>query len=512
MITYTNEIYLVFFLPLTLLAYEICPKRHRGKVLIAASYVFFYLISKWLFLYLFGVSVFIYLAARLLERARRSGKRYGKIILIFSVLLPVGLLLALKYTNFIGENVTRLGNLLSGGTAVFQPWSILLPIGISFYTLEAVGYLLDVWWGRIPAEKSLEKVLLFLSFFPKLMEGPILRWQDTEATLFSNESLKLENLETGAIRIFWGLLKKIMIADRLAIVVNNLFANYASHQGLVTVLAAVLYTTQLYMEFSGVMDICIGSAKLFGIVLPENFRQPFFAKNVSEFWQRWHISLGAWFKNYIFYPMSTSSLVKKWTKTGRKKFGKGLTRAVTSALCLFPVWMANGIWHGAKWSYIFYGLYYFCIILFETVTEPYWKKGMEKLHINMAAPWYRAGQLVKLLCIVFTGEMFFRAENLHVGVHMFRSIFTGSGMAELKGHLLLNVGIDIDDWNVIIAGLIVVVLYDILKELNVFSLEKLRAMKLPVRWSAYYALIFSVIIFGAYGEGYQAIDLIYAGF
>ena len=210
--------------------------------------------------------------------------------------------------------------------------------------------------------------------------------------------------------------------------------------------------------------------------------------------------------------MSTSSLVKKWTKTGRKKFGKGLTRAVTAALCLFPVWMANGIWHGAKWSYIFYGLYYFCIILFETVTEPYWKKGMEKLHINMAAPWYRAGQRVKLLCIVFTGEMFFRAENLHVGVHMFRSIFTGSGMAELKGHLLLNVGIDIDDWNVIIAGLIVVVLYDILKELNVFSLEKLRAMKLPVRWSAYYALIFSVIIFGAYGEGYQAIDLIYAGF
>ena len=511
MITYTNEVYLVWFLPLCLLAYQLCPRRHRGKVLIGASYVFFFIISKWLLLYLAGLSILTHYLAIGIEMSRQKGRK-GKVFWWIALLVPLGILFVWKYGNFVVQNLTKLVNQAGDRSVVISYPAVALPIGISFYTLEAVGYVCDVWWGRIKASRKLENTILFLCFFPKLMEGPICRWQDVEATMFSHENLKLDNLETGAIRIFWGLLKKIVVADRLAIVVDALYKNYASYEGLVIVLAAILYTAQLYMEFSGVMDIVIGSARLFGIRLPENFRQPFFAKNASEFWKRWHISLGVWFKNYIFYPMSTSGLVKKWNKFGRKKLGKGFTRAMTSALCLFPVWMANGVWHGARWSYIFYGMYYFVIVLAETITEPAWKKGMEKIHVNMNAPWYRFLQMLKLLAIVFTGEMFFRANGFRDGLAMFTRIFRGSGIQLLKDHLLLNLGIDKYDWIVAILGIIVVAVADILKEKGLLSLDKLKTARMPIRWSAYYALIIFVIIFGAYGDGYKAIDLIYAGF
>lgn len=513
-ISYTNEIYLVWFLPITLIAYQICPEKHRGKILILASYAFFFIISRMLIVYIFAISLLTHYAGILIENGRLNDKwKKGKTILSVMIILLLGILLFLKYSNFIGTNFDNLINGIAHKTLVsFRPLSLVLPIGISFYTLEAVGYLLDVYWGRIEAEKKLENTMLFLCFFPKLMEGPIERYQDASKTLFLHEGIHLQNIETGGVRIFWGMLKKIVVADRLNTVVNTLYANYESYYGVVIMLCGVFYATQLYFEFSGVMDIVIGSAKLFGIELTENFRQPFFAKNASEFWQRWHITLGVWFKNYIFYPMSTSKLVKNWNKYARKKYGKGVTRAVTSALCLFPVWLANGVWHGARWSYIFYGMYYFVLILVETITEKPWKKLMERHHINMHAPWYRAGQFIKLLIIVFTGEMFFRADGLKAGLHMFRSIFAGTGFELLKNDFFLNLGIDKYDWGAVIVGIILVTVVDILIEKNIFSFEKVKDFKLPVKWSVYYALIFSVIIFGAYGQGYRAVDLIYAGF
>ena len=242
----------------------------------------------------------------------------------------------------------------------WRPEKLLMPIGISFYTLQAIGYMTDVYWGTIQAETEIWRTALFLGFFPQIMEGPIARYSDVADTLYTGKPLEYRNVVDGYVRIFWGLFKKMVIADRMALMVNQVFDHYADYHGAVILAAAIGYVIQLYMEFSGCMDIIIGSGKLFGICLPENFRQPFCAKNPSEFWRRWHITLGAWFKAYIFYPVSVSGLVKKWNQYGRKHCGKHITRLVTSAIALFPVWVANGVWHGAQWNYISME----CIILY----------------------------------------------------------------------------------------------------------------------------------------------------
>ena len=188
-------------------------------------------------------------------------------------------------------------------------------------------------------------MLLFLSFFPTLMEGPIAPYVEIKDALYAGESIVPENIIRGYIRLFWGILKKLVIADRLFPAVNALFDTGTERKGLEIVAATVLFTVMEYMDFSGCMDMVLGFGTVFGVTLPENFRQPFFARNASEFWRRWHISLGVWFKTYIFYPVSMSGLVKKWNKFAKDRCGKHLTRVVASSFALLPVWISNGLWH-----------------------------------------------------------------------------------------------------------------------------------------------------------------------
>lgn len=260
------------------------------------------------------------------------------------------------------------------------------------------------------------------------------------------------------------------------------------------------------MEFSGCIDIVIGSARMFGVRLPENFRQPFASRNAAEFWRRWHITLGEWFKAYVFFPVSVSGPVKKWNRYGRKKFGKYITKAGASAMALFPVWLGNGLWHGARWSYIFFGMYYFAVLMAGIMAEPVRNKIIKTLHINEDASWFRALQIGKTWIIIIIGEMFFRANGLRAGIQMFQSMF-----GRPSGNLM-TLGLDTADYVVILYGCAVVGLVGILRERNLLDGHMLRNLKLPVRWAIYYGLILAVLIFGAYGVGYQQVDLIYAGF
>ena len=433
-----------------------------------------------------------------------------KRVLQLGIFLLLGTILCLKYRNFFFGNVSLLATVLHIDWS-YQNQIILLPIGISFYTLSAIGYMADVYWGKVSAEYSLVKTALFLGFFPVIVEGPICRWEDVEDTLFKNESLKAENIFKGGYRIIWGLFKKMVIADRLAMLVNKVYSGYADYSGVVIMVAAVSYTIQLYMEFSGCMDIVIGSGQLFGIRLPENFRQPFFAKTCTDFWKRWHITLGVWFKNYIFYPVSISKTARKWNKFTRKhpggNPGKYMARMGIAAMALFPVWISNGLWHGPRWSYIFYGLYYFGLIFAGLALEPVRDKVLSTLHINPEWILYKAFQTVKMLIIIFTGEMFFRADGLRQGCHMFKSIFQGFQMETFRDGTLLTLGLDKNDFQIIIIGCGIVLIADLLKEY--WPKEK---VFIPGKWIVCYGLVMAILIFGAYGEGYQIIDLIYAGF
>ena len=416
---YHESMYFLVFLPVVFIGYQLAPKRVRFGVLLFFSYCFYFLFSHRLIVYLLGATTITYLTGRLVATGE---KKRRKAILIVGVWLLLGMLLVMKYSGFFAENLNALFGTMNFGFR-FPVRRFLLPLGISFYTLSAIGYMADVYWKKIEPEKNIAKLALFLSFFPIIMEGPICMYSDTAETLAKGEDIRSENLIRGYMRIGWGLLKKVVIADRLYVVVQTLFDGYTSYHGVMIVVAAVSYTVQLYMEFSGCMDIVIGSAECFGVTLPENFAQPFVSKNASEFWRRWHISLGRWFKTYIFYPVSMSKLTRKWNRFAKKHTSKYIKLMVASAIALFPVWVCNGLWHGANWSYLFYGMYYFVVIMIELMLEPAVKKLCAAWKIAEDAAWWNVLRILKTWVIIFTGELFFRADTLGIGMHMFRSLF-----------------------------------------------------------------------------------------
>lgn len=522
--------YLFVFLPLALLSYQIIPQKFRWCVLLVFGYLFFWLFSGKLVVFLIATTLFTYGIGMLLQRLKKKCriekqdstdlsdavitkqyKKKEKIILVAGITGLLVVLGYLKYYNFFAYNINHFFA-LSGNSFRFEIKNLLLPIGISFYTLQAISYMADVYWEKIKGHQPLGKVALFLGFFPQIMEGPISMYHQTADCLWEGNSLKKENLSNGAMRILWGLFKKMIIADRLNVVVKSVFDNYETYAGAYIFGAAVAYTIQLYMEFSGCMDIVIGSGKMFGVSLPENFRQPFFAQNASEFWRRWHITLGEWFKTYIFYPVSVSGLVKKWNRFGKKHFGKYIAKLGVTAMALFPVWMCNGLWHGAKWSYIFYGMYYFVILFLEVALEPFTAYFYKKCHINRQAWGCKIFRLVRTWLIIVVGELFFRASGLRIGMKMFSRIFTDFGNIEVWHNQMESLGLDTADYFVIFLAVIIVMIVEIIKEKQNMKEFHFYQVALPIRWCVFYALILSVIIFGAYGIGYQQVDLIYANF
>ncbi|UFH65048.1 MBOAT family protein [Clostridium cadaveris] len=525
---YISFVYLIVFIPLVLLAYKIMPKRYRGLVLLLASYVFFFMVSKKLVVYLMLSTVSIYFIGICLSSCKKNylekeknaddikklkiafTKRKRRILLI-GIVFNIGILVVLKYFNFIASNINPILNLLSS-PSLLPELKFALPIGISFYTLQAVSYIVDVYQEKIEADKKLPRLALFMSFFPIIMEGPICRYSDIAEDLYRGEPLKYENVTFGSQRVLWGLFKNIVIADRLNLIVKTIFDNYEKYGGIVVILGAVCYTFQLYMNFSGTIDITIGISEIFGIKIPENFRQPFFSKTAAEFWQRWHITLGTWFKDYIFYPISLTKFVKKLGKKTRKKFGKHIGQVIPSMIALFAVWLSNGLWHGDRWSYIFFGMYYFVLILLGKIVEPLNHKVLAYLKIDKHNIFYRCIQTIKMLIIVFTGELFFRANGLKAGLSMFKSIFTKFSWSDVTDGTILNLGISYKDFGVLLAALIVVFIVGIYNERGVSIRKKISNWNIFFRWSFYYAALLIVIIFGAYGEGYIPAELIYAGF
>ncbi len=508
--------FFILFLPLTAAVYQLCPKKRRPYVLLLSNLLFFLSFSGILVIFLFYTSIAAYGLGRLLagistdSRYKRKEKtKRKKRVLFLGILLFLLPLIGLKYMDFIGLNLVRISRLFHGSFD-WKLLDLLVPVGISYYTMEAIAYLTDVYRETIPAEKDYFRLLLFLSFFPKLMEGPISRYGEISASLGEGRPVTAEQLARGYQRILWGLFKKLLIADHLAPAVDILFQGNIL-DGSLTLAAAVLFTLQEYADFSGTIDIVIGSARIFGVTLTENFRQPFFAKNVSDFWRRWHITLGTWFRDYIFYPVSVAKPVMKFVKKAKKRLGNGISKFIAPVLALFFVWLANGLWHGPRWTYIFYGMYFFVWITLENIlTEPF-IAGIKKIGLSEEAPVVRIFRFVKLFLIVITGEFFFRADSLSMGWRMYLQLFTNFHLHVLTDNLGL-LGMDVWDYWTAGAGLLVLLLVDILKEMNVPIRRILENRPKPVRYAFWYACILTVVIFAAYGTGYDAAGMIYAKF
>ena len=526
---YHTPVYLLLFLPVVLAVYQLTPQKKRWLVLLSASYFFVWLISGQLILYLWGTSLIThYTVVRLTwikryyaedrkDTPEEKKKRYDhykkkeKQILFFGIILLLIGLGYLKYYNFFVINVNALGA-IAGWDPLLKPKSLVLPIGISFYTLQAVGYMADVYWNKAEVSMEFGKTALFLAFFPQIMEGPISQYSQTADQIWQGRPLMAENMAQGTIRIMWGLFKKLVIADRLYVYVAAVFDHYEEYHGIIVAAAAIAYTVQLYMEFSGCMDMVIGTGNLFGVSLPENFRQPMFAVNAADFWRRWHITLGTWFRTYIFYPVSVSKPVKKWNRFGRKHKSRQAANIGLLIMTLFPVWLCNGLWHGAKWGFVFYGMYYFVILLLEGIYKPVHDRILKGNRAIEESFFYKAFRIIKTWVIIVIGELFFRAEGFRIGVRMFRSLFQEFSFHELWDGTFLGFGLDKADYLVIFFGCLVIAATEFIKEKKLPGSEGICRQKLPVRWAAYYVLILSVVILGAYGTGYQQVDLIYAGF
>jgi len=528
--TYCDVAYLAIFLPLTMLIYSIVPEKHRSKVLLIASYLFFWSISKKLIVYIifstFSIHHFgLWLQSlqternNLLKEAEKERKKEIRAnylkkqreVLVLGAIVHLGLLLVIKYSGFIVGNINSLFSALNLSFNLAIP-KFLMPIGISFYTLQAISYMVDVYHEKIKADRNVGRLALYLAFFPQIMEGPICRYSETAEQLWEGKKITYQNLKYGLLRISYGMIKKMIIADRLNLFIKEIYLNYAAYDGGIMAVGMVLYTLQLYMDFSGTMDMVIGSGEIFGIKLPENFRQPFFSKNISEFWTRWHITLGSFFRDYIFYPLSLSEPLKKLTTNGRKKLGKHYGPLLASAIALFCVWFANGLWHGAAWSFIFFGMYHFGLILLGKIFEPQLNWITNKLHINRENFIFKAFQIVRTTILVFIGELFFRAHGLKAGIEMFTKMFTNFTFKSFTGGTILKLGMDIKDFFIIAIFTTIVFVISILHEKNISVRNEISKKNIVVRWTIYYAIIIAIIVFGAYGAGYKPVEPMYANF
>ena len=525
--SYLGSTFAFVILPIILIIYNINSKKViRRWVLLLANAAFYFILSTYNIVFLIISILSIYFSALLINKIddkkenllkkkdadktiiSKKIKRQKKLVMILCILLNVAFLVVFKYLNFFALNINGLFNLLHINYNI-RAMKFIAPIGISFYTLSALSYVVDVYNGKIKADKSIIKVALFLSFFPQIMEGPIARFSDTADDLYDAKKIEYNNLVLGYQRIIYGFFKKLLIVDRLNPLVKAVFNNYYSYNGFTIFLGAAMYTVMLYMEFSGTMDVIMGVGQIFGVKIPENFRQPFFSKNVSEFWTRWHISLGTWFKDYIYYPISLSKPLKKLTIKARKKIGNHYGPLISGSIALLVVWFLNGLWHGAGYTFLFFGLYHFVMIAGGNFASPIIVSICNKLHINRENIVYRVLQSVKMCIFVVFGELFFRAETMKDAFGMIKGIFT---RFSISGKELLALGLDIYDYIVVLAVIVVVFIVSLLKEKNKDIISIINSKKTWIKWIILFIIILVIIIFGAYGPGYEPLDPIYADF
>ncbi|MCR4924848.1 MAG: MBOAT family protein [Clostridiales bacterium] len=531
--SYISLAYLGIFLPIVLIAYGILPKKIRPFVLLGASLALFWFMSEFLVAYFILSTILIYLSALWLDKLKAKQKALSALaeskeekkaikkasknkqlaVVVVCILINIGILAVLKYSPFFLNNLNLIFSLAKSDISIDIP-KFLAPIGISFYTLQAVSYIHDVYKEKIEADRNLGRVALFMCFFPIIMEGPICRYSDTAQKLWSGESLKYRNVTFGIQKILFGMMKKMVIADRLNLIVTNIFKNHEALNldGGIVALGALLYTIELYAEFSGTIDVVIGSGEMFGISIPENFRQPFFAKSISEFWQRWHITLGTWFKDYIFYPVTMSENLKKLTKKARQKLGRHYGPMPATIIAFFCVWFCNGLWHGAGWQYIMFGMYHFVLISIGSLVLPLSNNVLGKLKIDRNKLPYKIFTIVRTFLFVCIGELIFNSSGFYDSISLLKILFTDFSLKTLFNGSIFNLGIDHYDLLILAVTLVIVFIVSFSKEKGKNVREEIAAKPIFVRWPIYIGLIVFIVVFGAYGGSYAPIDPIYANF
>lgn len=388
---FSSTIFLCVYLPLVLLGYYICPKKGRNLFLLIVSLVFYaWGEPKYVFLMIFSILV-NYIFGRLMDKHRENKKRL-KLMLVLSVVIDLGLLSVFKYTDFIITNV----NAIFG--ANFDLLNIALPIGISFYTFQAMSYTIDVYRDDVRVQKNLIDFGMYITMFPQLIAGPIVRYADVQDQL-ADRSVTTADFSEGVMRFVVGLGKKVLLANQMGAVWSDIYALGGDVSALMAWTGAIAYTFQIYFDFSGYSDMAIGLGRMFGFKFPENFRYPYQSVSITDFWRRWHITLSTWFKEYLYIPLGGNR--------------RGLAR---QALNLLIVWSLTGFWHGAGWNFVLWGLYYFVILFIEKL---FLLKALDKL-----PKFFRH---VYALLLIIIGWVIFASDDVSVLLPYLGSMFGANG-------------------------------------------------------------------------------------
>ena len=464
-----NSLEYLIFLPVVIILHYLLPFKYRWILLLIASYIF-YAYWKIEYLSLIIISTFVdYFASYKLDSNKKNRKKY----LYLSLIVNLGLLFFFKYYNFFTSEILKFSGNSEYSKSVLT--NLLLPVGISFYTFQTMSYTIDVYNGKLKHEKHAGIFALYVSFFPQLVAGPIER----AGHLLNQFKLKTRatysNFHFGFIRILWGLFKKVVIADRLAFMVNEVYNNVHDYNGFQYIIATILFAFQIYCDFSGYTDIAIGSARLLGIRLMENFKRPYIADSIGDFWHRWHISLSTWFRDYVYIPLGGNRVVKwRWYYN------------------LFITFLISGLWHGANWTFIIWGAFHGTLIIIENLPESKLKKYYKKYIPHPV-------KILIIFNIVLFSWIFFRANTIQDAFHIISNLrFSSLNIAKNIHGQILYLGQPL--WRFTGSILLIVFLFtiDYLIEKGIFTELKFIKYNLIKRWGIYLFLIFSISILGVF--------------
>lgn len=528
---FTSYQFLGFILILFIL-YYLLPKKLQWPLLLAFSYAFYFIANPVCLIYIMTTTISVYLLGQGIEglRTRQDAyikqnkevlskderKSYKKEIkrkqwrlLLAALFINLGILAVIKYTNFTISNINLLLR-ISGSERQFGFWDIALPMGISFYTFQAVGYIIDVYRGTCRAEKNPFRFALFVSFFPQLVQGPISRYNDLSRTLYGGHAFDAKTVCYGLQRILWGFFKKLVIADRILTGVNAIIRNPEECSGAYVFVGMMFYALELYADFTGGIDITIGVAQVLGIEVTENFNRPYFSKSIKEYWRRWHITMGTWFTDYIFYPISVCKPMLKLSRFSREHFGEAIGKRIPIYLSSFAVWLATGIWHGASWNFVVWGLGNWLVIMISQELEPLYHKFHAKFQVEDNRG-YQLFQIIRTILLMSCLRTFDCYRDVPLTFRMLGTLFTTWNWNILWDGSLLCLGLDGTDYVILFLGLLLLILVSMLQRKGGVR-DQIAALSYPVRFCIWYGLFLIVLLVGAYGIGYDASQFIYNQF
>lgn len=511
-------------------AYFLCPAKYRWGILLAASQFFYLLTSPHTYVFLLFTTITTFCGGIFIERQTECYKNFVKEhkeeldrkqkkewkarydrkkrrILLAVLLLNLGILAFVKYFKVYLNTLSRLLELES----ISFEAGILIPLGISFYTFQSLGYLIDIYREQYKADRNPLKFALFVSWFPQIIQGPISRYDQLAEQLYEPHFFQYERVKFGIQLMMWGWFKKLVIADRVAVFVNQVFDRYTEYTGFYAILGVIGYTIQIYGDFSGGMDIARGVSQIFGIDLTLNFKRPYFATNIPEFWRRWHITLGAWCRDYIFYPISLSKFFGKLGKSSRKLLGDRIGKLVPVIFAQLITFFVIGIWHGAEFKYTAYGLYQAVFIIGGILFEPFIIRLTELLRINTKAFSWRLFQISRTFILIVIGRFFSRGASFTAALWMMKHSLDLNPGIFFNGDIF-TLGLTPKDFILLGFCLVFWIIISVIQECG-YSVRQLIAQQNAVfRWMIYLAGIFAVMAFGVYGIGYDAGSFIYRGF